>query len=321
MQIILKTGIFSLLLAIIAVFSNFQTVMAQELPETELKSTLIASIDFVPEVLEMVRRELSEQTRRGVSLIFQPAEPDFAVVPERKPQAILIEEGLITPENLQDYNKSPVKIELVWVMIFHSSILPLIGDELTPESFGKALLQYKKKHPFFFPWFESLFSKHSLLNFCLNFSNCNTKEKYEKKPFWQQSGAIRLLYRAMEEGLLNPLSVEADQMLACKVFSAGDSVCFSMWVPIKWLNSPELVKRVFGDARIGVFKLNEHRLLPRLSLELWLDKSSALSLVASETACPALEKYEIIEAGHEKKRAWFKKGFSEAYDSLIMGDF
>ncbi|MEW6712004.1 MAG: hypothetical protein AB1403_19430 [Candidatus Riflebacteria bacterium] len=319
MQIILKTGFFSLLLAVIAVSLDFQTLIAQEYPEAELKSTLIASIDFVPEVLEMVRRELSEQTGRGVSLIFQPAEPGSAEVPERKPQAILIEKGLIIPEKLQDYNKSPVKIELVWVMVFHSSIWQLIGNELTPESFGKALLQHKEKHPFFFPWFESLFSKHSLLNFCQNFSNCSARGKYEKKPFWQQSGAIRLLYRAMEEGLLNPLSVEADQMLACKVFTAGDSVCFSMWVPIKWLSAPEQVKRFFGDARVGVFKVNDRRLLPRLSLDLWLEKGFDLPLTASETI--ALEGYEVIEAGIEKKRDWFRQDFSKAYDQLIMGDF
>ncbi len=294
-------------------FIDFGAI-AQVSPEA--RTTLIAEIDFVPEILEMIRKSLSRRIARPVSLAFQPdGRSEYS---SRRPDFLLIEDGVATASLPLEFSPTPWHIDLVWVLVYRNGNGNFSTVPPTLEEFGKFLLQLKAENPNVYPWFESLYSKETLLNFNKLFAEPRARSEYEKLPFWQQPGMVKMLYRAMEQGLLNPLSVEADQALATKVFLAGDTQCFTLWVPLEFLDNAWLVEEAFGRAKITAFPGDGEKRFPRKILRLWKHDEimvnwNSATLVSSSPV--------LIDADYVVDRKWVKFEAEKAYDRLIMGDF
>lgn len=302
------------LLMLILLFFIGRSSVAQVSPE--VRTTLIAEIDFVPEILEMIRKSLSRKIARPVSLAFQPDGRSESIL--RRPDLLLIEDGVATASLPLEFSPTPWHIDLVWVLAYRPENINFSTASPSLEDFGRVLLQLKAANPNVYPWFESLYSKETLLNFSKLFVEAKTKSGYEKLPFWQQSGMVKMLYRAMEQGLLNPLSVEADQALATKVFLAGDAQCFSIWVPLELLDNSWLVGETFGDAKITAFPGQGGKRFPGKVLRLW--KHDEIMLNWNFTA-PASSSLVLIDADYAVDHKWLKFEAERVYDRLIMGDF
>lgn len=286
----------------------------------QIKTTLIANIDFVPELLEMIRQSFCRQTGYQISLAFQPFEKKFPDTIVNKSKFLLIEEGAHTGNLPTEFIKTGFNLELAWVLVVKNELYNLLNQHFSLQAFNEALLKIKARNPHSYPWFDSMYSKTTLLHFLKIFGEPQKPGNYEQTPFWQQPGAIRMLYRAMEEGLLNPLSVEADQMLATKVFLAGDSLCFSTLVPIEFLKDQNLVEEIYGQSKVIPFPDYGQQKVLRIRLNLWkidgLDFSPPDPTTATESAL-----FNFCDINYLAEQQWFKEGFSQNYDQLIMGEF
>lgn len=294
------------------------SLSAQNRSTKEIRTTLIAGLDFVPEILEMIRQSLSRKITQPVSLAFLPVDKEFSESPRRRSEILLIENGIATAAIPLEYEPTPYFIDLVWVMLVRPQLGKIDGAMDSLENFGKSLLKLKSQNPHVYPWFESLYSSNTLLSFHKLFSEPAAAKGYEKDPFWQQDGMVRMLYRAMEQGLLNPLSVEADQALATKVFLAGDSQCFTVWVPVEFLDRPELVKETFGEAEIFAFPGKDAVRFPKMALRIWKTDEVTFSWAQPAVASSTLT---FVEGDFAGDQAWLKSSSGAIYDMLIMGDF
>lgn len=286
--------------------------------QKEARTTLIAGIEFVPEILEMIRQSLQRKISRPVSLAYQPLEKDFSQVSRRGSEILLVEDGFATATIPLDYEPTDKEIELVWLMVFGEKFRNISGSMESLAGFGEALLTMKAENAQVYPWFESLYSPNTLLNFNKVFADSGSGKGYKKMDFWRQPDMVKMLYRAMEQGLLNPLSVEADQALAVKVFLAGDAQCFTVWVPAEFLQHPQLARSFFGEVELAAFPGKSVALMPRLSLRLW--KTDESEIVWNETHL-ATSTINFIDGNFDKDQLWKQEKFGPIYDRLIMGDF
>ncbi|GAB4267037.1 MAG: hypothetical protein Kow0029_01250 [Candidatus Rifleibacteriota bacterium] len=286
------------------------------------RAIMISQIDFVPEVLELVRKSFSLNTSANITLIFQPFEANRSIQPDHNSSLLLIEEGIDTDNIDNDFEKLDLKMSLAWVMVARADFFAENLRKVTLKDFAESLSRLKKESPYTYPWFESLYSKNTLLNFSIVWGEEKRFGPIKSLPFWQQPGAVRSLYRAMEEGLLNPLSVESDQLLAAKVFMAGDSSCFSLWVPVGLLGNEKLISEVLGK-KVCVFPLptkDGNEIIPRLDFAMWKRKS-AEDIEFNDLQGNVTASYSFKLRSHENSLSWMNKNYLKAYDQLIMGEF
>ncbi len=286
--------------------------------QTDTEVTLLSRIDFAPNLLDMISFDLQQQTGKHFSMIVQPVNASF---PADLQGFLLVEEG-IDPAKLPDnYEKTGSKVKLVWGLAVNKSIAHLFKNR-TPdlETFGKVLQELKKNDRARFPWFESLLSNNTLRNFCMLFGEKAGRASPEL-PFWEQPCAPSLLYKAIEDELLNPFSVEADLSLAMEVFAAGDAMFVSHWVP----------ECAFSEAGVDLPMLKNAIFipfpLPRSSgklpvIELQLMKPQTTAFIASSTRNSANQAIvgELLPLNFASESSWIDKHAAQNYDALIVGD-
>lgn len=285
-----------------------------------LRAELVSSIDFVPEILEMIRRHISSKLSRRISLIFHPVDRELQEVIEPRTSILLLEQGFSDSLIKEKYHDSGMHIRLAWVLVGKKEFFAEFkGKDYNLETFSNVLQHKKAQSPDTFPWFESLCSKNTLLNFSRIFPV--SQGKLTPRPFYEQRGLIKILYRAMEEGLLNPLSVEADQLLATKVFVANDSFCFTCWVPLDYLLDEKLVHQAFGDAEVRPFPNQSGTAeIPVLNLQIWV-RNDIEQQIASDTLELDFSNLVVLNRDFVSDREWMQKQFPAIYDMLIMGEF
>jgi hypothetical protein len=312
----------SIIIAIVLIIANFNFGFAQETGISRV--VMVSTLDFVPEILEMVRKNFVRKIAKNASLVFHPFEKEFQQNIDARSSYLLLEEGMPSDQLSHDFVKTGNSFRLVWLLVArHQFLEEMNGENLTLEKFGQALLARKKKVSHVYPWFESLYSKNTLLNLFLLLGTAEKNRSLSDKPFWEQKGAIRILYRAMEEGLLNPLSVEADQLLSTNVFLAGDSICTTLWVPEEFLYDSTLARESLGDARLIPFPdQNGSLAVPRKTFWLWQKKSIEKSeLFVNPELASCSYKVKYLDRKFSQDLDWMESEFSQAYDMLIMGDF
>lgn len=317
MHIKFKLIILSLILILFLLGEKDASAQQQSIPRV----LMVSRIDFVPEILDMVRKSLMRKASEPVSLAFQPLSKDLKLDFGEKSTHLLLEDGIPTDNIAEKFEKTSCCISLIWTLIAKKDFYEqLSSQKITLENFGKALVERKKSFPHVYPWFESLYSKSTFLNFYSVFGKHKKSNLTQEVPFWQHKGAIRILYRAMEQGLLNPLSVEADQLLATNVFLAGDSVCFTFWVPIEFLDEHSLVLDALGDVVLLPFPgISKSSSFPRITFHLWKRKNTNEIECHGDSSDP--EGYIFSTRNFLQDFNWMEEHFSEAYDMLIMGDF
>jgi hypothetical protein len=281
----------------------------------------ISRVDFVPEILEMVRFSLGNRTGQEISLIYHPFNEKLKIEGNLKNSYLLVEKGFEKQLELKNYEPVDMALQLAWVVVTRQKLFNLLDrPNVNLENFGKALIKLKSESPYSYPWFEAIYSKDTLYNFYLTLSEKKTSSSAAKTPFWQQKNAAGVLCRAMEQGLLNPLSVEADQTLSTKVFLASDSVCFTSWIPIEFLTNSKIVAGFFPDSAVIPFPGRDGpAVVPVLSFSLW-QRRSVEKIEFKNQPRKDIIGMTFSNQNLEPYLEWINKEFSIQYDRLIMGD-
>ena len=286
---------------------------------------MISSIDFVAEVLEMVKFNLKTARSDNLILIFQPWVKNSSIKIDERTDFILLQDGISKSNVNKDFVKTSQKIELVWLLLVKVELFRrLKADEINLLSFADALETDYCKTNYKYPWFESLYSKSTLLNFIKVLGKPKSRGMNKKKSFARQDGAIKTLYRAIEDGVLNPLSLEASKQLALNVFRANDSACCTLWVPYDLLVSDSnSYNNIVRDFEVIAFpRLDGKCVIPKMSFSLWKRKTSKAELKVKQIIKNNKNlDCQFIENDFKKNMKWFEEKFSQAYDRLIMGDF
>ena len=280
--------------------------------------TLLSRIDFAPNLLDMISFELQQQTGKQFSMIVQPVNASFTA---NQHGFLLVEQGIDQAKLPDKIEKTGCKVRLVWGLAVNKSIAHLFKNRKPDlETFGKVLLELKKNDPARFPWFEGLLSNNTLRNFCMLFGEKAGRARPEL-PFWKQPCAPSLLYKAIEDELLNPFSVEADLSLAMEVFAAGDAMFVSQWVPECAFSETDAKLPMLKNGFVIPFPMPESSgKLP--VIELHLMKPQATAFIASGT--PDMVNHaitgELLPLNFASESSWIEKHAAKNYDALIVGD-
>jgi len=287
---------------------------------------LCSRLEFTPALLDMLRRSVARQLGINDTIILQPLESPGSVTPEASGSLVLIEHGMNTSFLPEGYMPANTHVDLAWALVASMRIPGLpIDRPLDGELFANLLQDLKKQSPERYPWFESLNSKVTLRNFNVLFAECANQGKNDaqavasaaEKPFWQQSDAIVYLYRAIEEHLLNPFSIEADLGLAMNVFEADDAMFVSQWVPVEFLEDERLCRENLGKVRLLPFPVFGNRRYLRIRLCLY--SQTGHSAVFDEDLHAPDERF--IDLDYAADMEWIEKQSADSYDALIIGGF
>jgi hypothetical protein len=287
---------------------------------------LCSRLEFTPALLDMLRRSVARQLGINDTIILQPLENPGSVTLEASGSLVLIEHGMDTSFLPEGYKPANTHIDLAWALVASMRIPGLpIDQPVDGERFATLLQDLKKQSPERYPWFESLNSKVTLRNFDVLFagfaqqgkSDAQTIASAAAKPFWQQSDAIVFLYRAIEEHLLNPFSIEADLGLAMNVFEADDAMFVSQWVPVEFLDDERLCRENLGKVRLLPFPVFGNHRYPRIRLCLY----SQLGSYAEPDTDPHAPDERFIDLDYVADMEWIEKKSADSYDALIIGGF
>jgi hypothetical protein len=161
---------------------------------------MISTLDFVAEVLEMVKFNLIPPESKKLTLIFQPWIKNNSIKIDKRTNFLLLQEGLTIANLNSDFVKTSQKVDLVWVLLVKKDFYRhLKTKEINLLNFSHALESDFCKNNYKYPWFESLYSKNTLLNFINVLGKAKSKKISKKKSFARQDGAIKILYRGENE--------------------------------------------------------------------------------------------------------------------------
>lgn len=317
-----KTSTMRLLLLLLFL----QQMMAVSLPAAT-RVFLCSRLEFTPALLDMLRRSFSRKLGIADTIILQPVENLANVAHDASGSLILIENGMEKAFLPEHYVAVDMHLDLVWAMVASLRMPGLSLDQsLNGEQFVALLRELKRQAPDRYPWFESLNSRVTLRNFDLLFAaaasqaGVGTKSAVDtdKAALWLQSDSIVYLYRAIEEHLLNPFSIEADLGMAMNVFEADDAWFVSQWVPADFLDDERLCRENLGKVRLLPLPIFNNSRYPRLRLCLYSLPSAALK-PAEDVCRPADENF--IDLNYQIDMEWIEKKSADKYDALIMGGF
>jgi len=288
---------------------------------------LCSRLEFTPALLDMLRRSFARTLGINDTIILQPLENTDNLARDASGSLILIEHGMDSSFLPAGYTAVNTHIDLVWVLVanLRTPGLP-IERLLDGESFMVLLYELKKQAPDRYPWFESLNSKVTLRNFDVLFAASAGQETARNQPiasdsartFWQEQDSIVYLYRAIEEHLLNPFSIEADLGLAMSVFEANDAMFVSQWVPAAFLDDERLCRENLGKVRLLPFPVQNNRRYPRIRLCLYSQATRS-----TVPAGPAVQVSDdrFIDLDYAADKEWIEKKSADRYDALIIGGF
>jgi hypothetical protein len=293
---------------------------------------LCSRLEFTPALLDMLRRSFAQKLGVKDTIILQPVEEADKVAEEASGSLLLIEHGMGEKFLPAGYTACGLHLDLAWVMVASLRVPGLpIKQPLTGEKFVSLLYDLKKQSPDRYPWFESLSSRVTLRNFELLFNHTHEQSPCQHgispasataRLLWQQKDAIVYLYRAIEEHLLNPFSIEADLGLAMNVFAADDAMFVSQWVPVEFLDDELLCQENLGKVRLLPFPVCDNQRYLRIRLCLYSKSGSQLRPESAvDAASGDYEDGRFIDLDYHSDMEWIEKKSADRYDALIMGDF
>ena len=311
------SGVFLLVLLFILTFSVSHATTV----------TMISRLDFAPGMLEMVKLDLERSLQTKVSLNFQPVLKTQQISLRKSQDLLLVENGF--PEEMlpQNYELIPdSEVSLVWVLGLSDKAKELMNEEkiINLKDFGKLLIKLKKQNPSTFPWFESLFSKNTLfnLNLVLGEDEKIALNPSVKQDFWLYKDAVKVLYEAMGDELLNPLSLESDELLAFNVFMSGDCAATSLWVPSEFLIKQEVASKFLGNVLLLPFPSVEGKaVVPKVSFHIYKYSESKFKGVVASICIEKNEFYSFVDCKFQKALSWINSKYAERYDQLLVGDY
>ncbi|MGM0600645.1 MAG: hypothetical protein ACQETH_12615, partial [Candidatus Rifleibacteriota bacterium] len=265
---------------VIIIFILLLTPLESAVAETT-RVEMVSTLDFVAEMLEMVKFNLIPPESENLTLIFQPWIKNSSIKIDKRTNFVLLQEGISRADIKSDFVETSQKVDLVWLMLVKEEFYrQLDSKEVNLLNFFHILESDFCKNNYKYPWFESLYSKNTLLNFINVLGEAKNRGTNKKKSFARQDGAIKILYRAIEEGVLNPLSLEASQQLALSVFRANDSVCCTLWVPYDLLISDaRAYHSIAGEFEVIAFPRPDGKaVLPKIRFNLWKRKNCSAKL-------------------------------------------
>ncbi|PKL50272.1 MAG: hypothetical protein CVV42_03185 [Candidatus Riflebacteria bacterium HGW-Riflebacteria-2] len=288
---------------------------------------LCSRLEFTPALLDMLRRSFARRLSLNDTIILQPVENTGNLSREASGSLILVEHGMDTSLLPEGYRKSNAHIDLVWALVASLRIPGLpIDQAVDGERFVVLLRELKKQSPDSYPWFEALSSKVTLRNFDVLFAGIAGQKdagqapaSATEKPFWQESDSIIYLYRAIEEHLLNPFSIEADLGLAMNVFEADDAMFVSQWIPAEFLDDERLCRENLGKVRLLPFPVLGNSRYPRIRLCLYSQATVASASYQEDAGAVPDERF--IDLDYIADMEWIEKKSSDRYDALIIGGF
>lgn len=303
-----------------------QQMLAVPLPAAT-RVFLCSRLEFTPALLDMLRRSFSRKLKIADTIILQPVENLADVARDASGSLILIENGMEKSFLPEGYVAVGMHLDLVWAMVASLRMPGLSLDKaLNGEQFVMLLRELKRQAPDRYPWFESLNSRVTLRNFDLLFAAANSQTGVgtksasgaDKDALWLQPDSIVYLYRAIEEHLLNPFSIEADLGLAMNVFEADDAWFVSQWVLADFLDNERLCRENLGKVRLLPLPIFNNSRYPRLRLCLYSPVSAGFQPVADE--CQMADD-NFIALDYQVDMEWIEKKSADKYDALIMGGF
>lgn len=289
--------------------------------------TMISRLDFVPGMLEMVKLDLERAFQNKISLNFQPVLKTQQINLRKLPDLLLVENGFperLLPAGFQLMPDS--EVSLVWVLGLSAKAKELLKDKKISnlKEFGELLVKLKKKNPSTFPWFESLFSKNTLfnLNLVLGEENELASNPLAKRCFWYYKDADKVLYEAMGDELLNPFSLESDELLAYNVFTSGDCAATSIWVPSDFFIRQEFAKKFLGDVMLLPFpSVDGKAIIPKVSFKIYKNNASKFNGSVASMCIEKNEFYSFVDCKFQTALNWINNKYNERYDQLLVGDF
>lgn len=280
------------------------------------KVAMISRLEFVPGMLEMVKSVIEAQIEKKVALQYIFKSDDTSLVSLNQDcKLLLIEKGYPAEKLPKEFHKTDKTISLIWVLAVQNEAVEIIklNPEISFSNFENSLKKLKQANKFRYPWFDSLASPNSLINFHLIFDKLNSSSKK----------VALFLNRALEQGILNPLSVEADRFLSFKVFAAGDSLATTMWIPEDWFWNKDLRNAAFKAVEFIPFPASSGKsIIPRIKFNLWKADGADLKFQQNKFLdFQFSDKIEISDRDFLVDIKWLKKDFADLYDRLIMGEF
>ncbi|KAF1080428.1 MAG: hypothetical protein GQF41_3252 [Candidatus Rifleibacterium amylolyticum] len=314
----------NLLLPIFALLLLIQLIASPVAAATRV--FLCSRLEFTPALLDMLRRSFSRKLGINDTIILQPLDRSSNVDLDASGSLVLIEHGMDTSFLPEGYSRANNHIDLVWALVASMRIPGLpITQPVDGERFAALLRDLKQQSPERYPWFESLNSRVTLRNFDVLFSASARPDNNAapavasaaEQAFWQQSDAIIYLYRAIEEHLLNPFSIEADLGLAMNVFEADDAMFVSQWIPAEFLDDERLCRENLGKVRLLPFPVFSNQKYLRIRLCLYSQPTQNLN-TAEEVHEPD---DRFIDLDYVADMEWIEKKSADRYDALIIGGF
>jgi|GEM_PF-818737 len=316
-----------LLVGIIVVFLLAVFPRASFAATEALQIVIPSRLPLLPKTLDTLRRKLNHDLKHKVSLSFRQISTAFTPDDVSSGTLILAEEGFIPDPAKFDLRKTNWRITFVWVLAVKEDMLSNIASSCPGDldSFMGQLAELKKIHPESFPWFESLNSPNTMLRLeramSPNGDNRSTFVSVHEAASGTFKNAVKVLQKALDEKLLNPLSLEADETLSCEVYEAGDSVFSSMWMFEDFLASGPRLLVAFKNTLFFPFPGPDGKTsLPKIKFHLWVP--SKILEIASDNIklSSTAEAKEIGECDFAQETAWIKENFSMLYDELLRGE-
>ncbi len=270
---------------------------------------LPSRVNLVPWVLDAVRRILERGLNRTIALSVRPAAGFSADEPGLERSWLLLEDGDPPPVGRE---ATGLRLSLHWVLGVRADLLAPVASAgpTTLSEFREILVRLRARPAPVFPWFESLYSPMTLRCFEVAWATGVPEQGFTALPFLQH---------ALDQKLLNPFSIDADEALAFDVFEAGDTVFATMWVPGEALPVGSLLRGTLTRALFMPLPGPQGPApVPRLDFTLWTPVGRAAPVLAPgviTASAPFVAR--PLEARLDER--WIRFAFPEAYDRLVRG--
>ncbi len=286
---------------------------------------VVSRAELNPWALEELQHELERRLGMPMSVTFRKISGDRNLDEIPSGTWLLTEVDDEDPLVLPGLMPLPLVVELRWMLGLWRTPLEEIGETSLPipnlAAFLAACRRLRSRSPSTFPWFQGLYDPGML---------CRLEEALGKSlpranvRLPGSGGLLATLNLAVEENLLNPLSLEADSALAFEVFEAGDCVMTGMWVLPSMLSAESALRRRLPDLVFQPFpRPTGEPQVPMLSLRLFAPEGvtvapgSPVSAVGAGAASDA----RLLPVQVRQDREWERRQYLKLYNRLIRGEY
>ena len=314
-----RRGLVSLLLGILLSFFSLPSLPAATI-------WVVTRAELGPWALEALQHRLEQQLGAGMSVTFRKVNGERSL--DEIPSGTWILGEPESPEitGLTGFASTPLRQDLWWMLgVWRSQVERHAGVTLPLadlQTFIEVCRSSRGRVSDAFPWFQGLYDPGTLhrLEDVLGRGTPSTTAS----NVLQKGGLLAILNLAVEENLLNPLSLEADSSLAFEVFEAGDCAFSGMWVLPSMVREDSALRRRLPDLHFQAFPGPAGEApVACISLRLFVPEAVIASWPTTLTAeaLPSTRTVNLSPVMSQVEQDWEKKQFPKLYNRLIRGDF